>query len=318
MPRRNRLSQSRNYVFTIFDKQDGSSLPTWTELPDQFTFMVWQVERCPRTHRLHVQGYCELVRPQDIVWIKNHLGEGHYETRKGTSSQAIAYCQKQESRVSPGGTLGVASSGKGHRTDVENFRDAILSGKRKRDLIDSMPREICKWPRFYDLIREQIRPVRENKMCVILALGTTGTGKTRFAFDHWGVSSDFFDLPMCSNRVWFDGLDGHTLILLDDFDGRFSKLSLSMLLRLLDRYPRRVEIKRNFTWWMPDIVYITTNINPELWYNFHGREAQVQALRRRIHIILDFDALDNNGDPLDVTSTHDWSNYLSIDSNPNH
>ncbi len=313
MPRTNILSRSRNYLFTIFETD--AKLPTWDTLPNQVSFLVWQVERCPNTQRLHVQGYCELVKAQDLVWIKKTLGQGHYETRKGTQSQAIAYCGKEETRHAHGGLLGNPSRGRGSRNDLIGYRDAIVAGKRKRDLLFDMPVELCKYTRFYTTVREQIRPRRTNKLCVILALGQPGTGKTRFAYDHWSNSMSFFELPMCSSRIWFDGLDGHRLILLDDFDGRFSKMSLTFLLRLLDRYPSRVEVKGAFAWWMPDMVYITSNITPDQWYNFHGRVDQVSALRRRIHYILDFDQKNADGDPLNVTSSFDWSNYLCFDNN---
>lgn len=313
MPRRIRSRRVRRYVFTLFAPSGNRSLPTWTELPNGFRFLVWQVERCPSTDRLHIQGYLELLRPKDLVWLSNNFCRGHFIEAHGNATQNIAYCTKPESRVQIGGLFGSPSAGMGARTDIAAFRDAILSGKRKRDLITEMPSEMAKFGRFYSTIQENMRPRRENKMEVILALGPTGSGKTLFAFKHWGVSSDFFDLPMCTERIWFDGLDGHTLILMDDFDGRFSKLSLSFLLRLLDRYPRRVEIKGAFVWWMPDIIYITTNIHPDQWYNFHGRESQVWALKRRLTHIIDFGNPDVNGDPTDITATHDWTNYLCFE-----
>ncbi len=315
MPRRTPLLRTRRYVFTIYkDEEDAESqLPTWNELPSKVRFLVWQVERCPTTGRLHVQGYVEFEQAQDMVWAQKNFHKGAYKKANGSAADNITYCTKEDTRVKAGGMFGTPSTGTGTRTDIRKFRDAVVGGKRKRDLINDMPREMAKYARFYNMIREQCKPVRENKMQVILALGSPGSGKTRFAFDHWGVSPDFFDLPMCANRIWFDGMDGHTLILMDDFDGRYSKLSLSFLLRLLDRYPRRVEIKGNFTWWLPDIVYITTNIGPDQWYNFHGRTQQVSALRRRIHYILDFDDKDANGDPNDITDTYDWSCYLCED-----
>jgi hypothetical protein len=82
--------------------------------------------------------------------------------------------------------------------------------------------------------------------------------------------------------MWFDGYDGHTAALLDDFAGKFSKFSLNNLLRLLDRYKVQFPIKGGYTFFQPRRIFLTTNIHPREWYDWTTREVQYPALSRRI------------------------------------
>lgn len=82
----------------------------WSELPDavfrsasaRIKYMVWQLERCPDTDRLHLQGYLEFKNPVSLATVKkvfHFAGNPHFEYRKWTQAAAIAYCKKEETRV---------------------------------------------------------------------------------------------------------------------------------------------------------------------------------------------------------------------------
>ncbi len=80
--------------------------------------------------------------------------------------------------------------------------------------------------------------------------------------------------------------DGHKVVLLDDFAGASSHMTLTFLLRLLDRYPVMVPTKGSHTWWHPDHIYVTTNILPALWYKWENRGEHYRALARRFHKVI--------------------------------
>lgn len=69
----------------------------------------------------------------------------------------------------------------------------------------------------------------------------------------------------------------------DDF--RPQHLEFPFLLRLLDRYPLRVEVKGGTTTWSPRTIIITTPQDPTLTYFAHTREDLAQLTRRisRVH-----------------------------------
>jgi hypothetical protein len=77
------------------------------------------------------------------------LGSAHLEPARGSSEQNEEYCTKSAGRVS-----GPYVHGRrpvkcpGARSDLIAFKDAILSGKRKIDLINEFPLECAKYPRF--------------------------------------------------------------------------------------------------------------------------------------------------------------------------
>ena len=121
---------------------------------------------------------------------------------------------------------------------------------------------MAKFPKFYDTVRSLARPVREIDLEVRLNFGDTGTGKTRYAYDIFGNNDDFFVLPISNGTIWFDGFDGHLVVLIDDFTGAASKMPLCNTLRILDRYPIQVPIKGGHQWFMPNLIIVTSNVHP--------------------------------------------------------
>ncbi len=238
--------QWRYWVFTDFSPKH------WLQMPDGVTYLTWQLEKCPDTGRLHHQGYLELKRGHGMTWVKKKIGGSpHVEPRAGSQLQAKAYCHKEETRVDGPWQLGKLSKGQGSRSDIIDFKDAIKDGKRKRELIDTMPCMLARYPRFYDLVREQTRPRRKIELQVILAVGKTRIGKSQWGQDKWQANAEYFTLPMCNGTQWYDGYDGHKIVQIDEFTG---KMRLDVCLQLLDKYPVRAPVKGAFTWWMPDII----------------------------------------------------------------
>jgi hypothetical protein len=116
-----------------------------------------------------------------------------------------------------------------------------------------------------------------NWVCsVVVYYGPTGTGKTRAVMDNLPSPDDLWTY---SGDGWFDGYDGHKIVLFDDFSG--SEFKISFLLRLLDRYPMQVRIKGGFVNWCPEEIYITSNLNPDQWYP-NAHQEHIDALKRRL------------------------------------
>lgn len=91
--------------------------------------------------------------------------------------------------------------------------------------------------------------------------------------------------PNCANgSIWFDGYQGEDIVLIDDFYGW---LPWTFLLKLLDRYPLRVQTKFGVVPFRSKIVYITSNVHPDKWYSY-GENMVYEALRRRIDTITHF------------------------------
>ncbi len=265
-------------------------LETESTLPEGVTYVAFQEEKGEKNATPHYQVYVELVTGQFMSWLKKNISyTAHWEPRMGTAVQASLYCTKDDTRSRGPWIIGSISKGAGSRTDLVDFRDAIMSGKRKRDLWQSHPVQMAKYRHMYADINSLSMPSRTTELRVVLLIGLTRTGKTRTVWDNWEkLEGQFWTMPMGGSTIWFDGLDQHKRVLMDDFAGRMSKMPLLMLLWLTDRYPRYVQIKSSFTWWLPDMVAITSNYHPRKWYDWKKREESYDALCARFHEVMIF------------------------------
>ncbi len=275
------MARYRNVCFT-WNNPEG--LLEFDE--EKMEYLVYQ-EEVGDSGTYHFQGYCEFKKQISLGPAKELLGGArvHLEGRRGSQDQAIAYSKKEDTRIDGPYEFGTPRS-QGKRVDLEGFKDAVMSGKRKRDLLDDHFQIIARYPKFYEQLTMMNRPRRSTDLVVTLLYGDTGLGKTRSVIDRYGEDPDFYVAPLNNGTMWYDTFDGHTKVLLDDFGGASSHISLCSLLRLLDRYPVLVPTKGSHTWWLPNEVFVTTNLLPKLWYKWENRGEQYKALARRFHKVL--------------------------------
>ncbi len=302
--------EKRDWVFTDFQPQH------WLKLPKGVKYLVWQLEKCPTTGKVHHQGYVELHRFHRLTWLKKNISPTIcFLPRAGTPEEARLYCMvkiwkgKNKGVIDGPWELGkhrAFRKGQGLRTDLENFRNAIWKGKRKAELLETDLFLVAKYPRLYNEINLAKMPRRKEEMKVILGLGDTGTGKSRWGFDRWAYGKiSYWRMPSNNGKIWFDGYDRHEIAQIDDFCGKMSCCRLDMLLKILDRYPEAVPVKNSHAWWLPNVIYITSNVHPAKWYSWTGREKMRAALKRRFTHIFDFNEK-SGGEPRQI-SPKKWS-----------
>lgn len=166
-------------------------------------------------------------------------------------------------------------------------KTAIKKGARRDEVFDISPAVAVKHENWVEREISRVMPLRRLDLKVYLFIGEGGTNKSRFAWDIGEGHGSFYSVPIQQNKsAWFDGYDGQKVVLFEDYSGQ---LPLSTFLRLLDIYPVQVPIKRSHIWFEPEHILITTNIHPKDWYRWDNREKQRRALRRRIHVVRDFD-----------------------------
>lgn len=103
--------------------------------------------------------------------------------------------------------------------------------------------------------------------------GSTGTGKTRFAY---ALDPDAY---VCMDFKWWDGYEGQKTIIIDDYRKDFCKFH--ELLTLLDRYPQRRQIKGGWVRLNHRSIIITSP--QDALTTWMGRtEEDIKQLERRI------------------------------------
>jgi len=227
----------------------------------------------------HLQGYLELPKPMSIVGLKQalpYLHSAHLEPRFGTQEQAINYCKKDGKYHDYG-----HPKAQGKRSDLDAIRLEIISGELSvREIADTHFGLWCVYRRafeeFAELRRGEVRTAPYESIVVDCYWGSTGTGKTRKAYDE---NPGLYSWP---GGLWFDGYSGESVLLLDEFDG--SQIPFRDLLRILDRYPLRVAVKGGFKHAAWKKVVITSNKVPSSWYPFED----FAPLERRITNSVEF------------------------------
>ncbi len=277
------MSRYRNVCWTLNNPEDMVMFDH-----EAMDYLVYQ-EEMSESGTYHFQGYCEFSKQTSLGPAKELLGGPtvHLERRRGTQEQAIAYCKDPDKRIEHTEPYEEGEPRhQGKRVDLEGFKDAVMAGERQRDLVEEHYGILARYPRFYGVLKSMNRPGRSPDLAVTLLIGPTGTGKTRYVEDMYGADPEFYRTPLDNKTIWYDGYDGHTKVLLDDFTGAASHISVRNLLRLLDRYTEQVPTKGGHTWWVPDEVFVTTNLLPRTWYDWKGREEQYDALARRFTKVL--------------------------------
>lgn len=87
--------------------------------------------------------------------------------------------------------------------------------------------------------------------------------------------------PKDPRTKFWDGYQNESAVIIDEFRGG---IDIAHLLRWLDRYPVRVEIKGSSTTLLADSFWITSNLSPFQWYS-DADPMTVEALMRRLNII---------------------------------
>lgn len=101
-------------------------------------------------------------------------------------------------------------------------------------------------------------------------------GKSKRAAELCGSESTYYK----PRGQWWDGYWRHDNVIIDDFYGW---IRLDEMLRILDRYPHRVEVKGGYVQFLAKRVVITSNIEVKKWYSEEKIDSVLfDALLRRI------------------------------------
>lgn len=243
-------------------------------LPPNVSYIKGQLEQGNATGYMHWQLIVYYPKKVTLHYVKLIFGDRvHAEP---TRSQAAAqYVWKEETAIL--GTQFELGKLAYCRNEPKDW-DLIIASARSGDF-NAIPPDVL--VRCYGNLKrirvDSLEPVPIPKR-VFVYWGDTGSGKSRRAWEE--ASFDAF--PKDPNTKFWDGYSGHRSVVIDEFRGA---ISISHLLRWLDRYPVIVEVKGSSSVLVADTFWFTSNLDPRLWYPDLDNETQSALMRRFTEVI---------------------------------
>lgn len=246
-------------------------------LPPNASYIKGQLEQGSTTGYLHWQLVVYYPKKITLNYVKMIFGDAcHAEPTR--SELASDYVWKEDTAIV--GTrfeLGTPSIKRNSSKDWDLILQNTRSGR-----FDAIPPDVL--IRCYGNLKRirvdslHAEPIPKR---VFVFWGKTGTGKSRKA---WELAT-FDAYPKDPNTKFWDGYSGQRRVVVDEFRG---SISISHILRWLDRYPVIVEIKGSSCVLMAEEFYFTSNLDPREWYPDLDSDTR-DALLRRFTEVVHFD-----------------------------
>lgn len=273
------MSRAKRWCFTINNPTaaDDERLAAITQ--DNCAYAIWQLEEGERgTH--HYQGFVVFDNRVRIPHLRELFGpRGHYEKARGSIAQNKAYCSK-EPRLAPTVEVGLLPDEEPARqSDLGRATELVVSGGTLRRVGQEMPSAYVRNYRGLASLRSLLHlPPRRDNLCCVWLYGKSGCGKSRLAHELGG--DDYYSHPLSK---WWDGYDGERCIIFDDIRAdSLGPNTFDQLLRILDRYPYRCEVKGGYAALRADRYVFTCVSAPRDVFSLIG-DVEYAQLRRRIH-----------------------------------
>lgn len=240
----------------------------------QVQYCICGKEHGQEKHTEHAQIYIQFTHKIAFNKLKKLVPKAHIEPAKGGAKANIKYCSKEHDYIE----YGTAKTA-GERTDINNLKTMILeTNTPMSEIVDTC--ENFQQLKYAEGLLKYRKPTERIPPKVYWHYGATGTGKTYTVYKNHKPE----DIYVCLDTAqWFDGYTGQKVVLIDDMRKDFCKFHI--LLKLLDRYPYRVQVKGGTIWFNPEIIYITCPYKPEELYDTREDVAQ---LERRITKVIKF------------------------------
>lgn len=244
----------------------------WTpELADGINWVRGQHERGESGYE-HWQCVIGFKNKQSLTGAKKLLGVPTAHLELCRSAAADDYVWKEDTRVGEQFDLGKKPFQRNNSKDWDMVRDAALQGR-----LEEIPSDI--FIRYYGNLckirSDHLQPIAGERRCNVY-WGPTGTGKSRKAWELAGIHAYSKD-PR--TKFWCGYVDQRNVVV-DEFRGG---IDISHMLRWLDRYPVRVEVKGGSKPLAATEYWITSNLHPYQWYPELDRDTY-SALERRLTI----------------------------------
>lgn len=249
-------------------------------------YICFAQEVAPTTGTPHLQGYVAWTTTMSLQAFKKKMGGRlRFEANtNGTAQQNRDYCSglhpKKGSTLNPTFEEYGVMPQQGDRVDWTSAVEQIRERTPVANVVFDQPHLTPCIRALERLAAISNKPPKDRDVRVLYIHGSSGCGKTR------SIHECFPDAYWKPNGEWWDGYEGESVVVLDDFYG---DIQHALLLRVLDRYPLRVPHKGGFhpAHWTTIIISSNASLD-EQYPSFHDDKRQ--PLYRRIHRVIDADS----------------------------
>jgi len=272
MEQQTKNRKTRGFCFTLNNYREGQ-IEKIRGFADQCDYLIFGRE-VGENGTPHLQGYLHFKNPRSWNSIRKWMTNWHLEPAVSTPLKNFEYCSKDGDFEE----FGTRPVGERKRTDLDEVKEMVKKGKPMREIVEVV--SSYQSFRFAEGLYKYMEKGRNWEPEVYWFYGPTGTGKTRKAFemapDAWVSARD---------GKWWEGYDAHEDVILDDFRGDFCKFH--ELLRILDRYPYRIEFKGGSRQLLAKRIFVTSCYHPSEVYKY-ATEEKMDQLLRRIKVLMKF------------------------------
>lgn len=289
--------RSRKWCFTIHARDDAEAddwsinarddhLPISPAGP---VYWIYQVEVCPDTNRVHLQGFVYYENAVSLRRAKLDLGrdDAHLERCRGTVEENIVYCSKEDSAIQGPFEHGNRPT-QGRRTDWHDARDLVVKGATDAEILDLHP-NLAPQYRGVEKMREvySTHPVRRD-ISVIYMWGATDVGKTHRA--RMTYPESYFVRGKYVEGKLFDNYRGEETLILDEW--KSAEWPLTFMNALLDPFGFWVTCRFNNHYSMWTKVIITSNDDwQEAYFGDPHAATFLRRLTVKLHVLHKFEEL---------------------------
>lgn len=251
-------------------------LETLTDREDLCTYLVGQKEQAPETGTIHLQLYAEFKRPIPMSRVKSlfRCDSIHVEAARAGHRANHDYVTKEDSRVTGIGAWRI-ETGLPRRGGSVGLIKMITERASLRAIAEAHPTEFLKKASGITKMRALFSEKRSWPMEIEIYFGESGTGKSFDAHNRYPEAYTF--MYPDTGRIWWDHYDGQETVIFDEFRCQFK---FDYLLKLMDRYPMKVQYKGGVMEFTSRRLIFTTNWDPATWY---GKVPDRSPLIRRLN-----------------------------------
>jgi len=268
------MTQSKTWIFTWNNPDYEAEQPNvWPDV----RFAIWQHE-VGDSGTPHYQGYVVFTKNTRLAWLVKNLPDGiHWEVRRGTHDEAVAYCKKEETRTDGPFTFGEYKPQQGKRSDLIEVAEYVKTHTMK-ETAETYPGTFIRCHRgisaYANLVKYVERPI-DKKTELVVYWGVQGSGKSHMAKTMYPNHFALMRPRANDGGCWWDGYEQQDTVIIDEF---FGWMQPDLLCRLVDSGKAQVETKGGSIAFNSKRIVITSNTDPWFWW-----KVEYRGMERRLN-----------------------------------